>query len=181
MAGAGRRQLAGHALLAFGAWHLVDALLSHWLTGIHRIRADAANPLLWDLAWLALFGLVPMGLGWLLRRTGAGPGTGSGGPAAAATLGLVVLLAGPLAALPRAGAAGQSVVLFAPGVAGRQAFDALAEVGARVLWVDRGGGLWVVQLADPQAGRKLLRRGGWLAGEAGAAFGCLGWTTAQLK
>jgi uncharacterized membrane protein len=51
-------------LIGFGLWHVVDALLSHWLLGIHRIRMDVANPLLWDVGWLVVFGLLPLLAGW---------------------------------------------------------------------------------------------------------------------
>ncbi len=57
------RRVAAWGLIGFGAWHLVDAVGSHWLLGIHRIRMDAASPLAWDLAWAAAFGLAPLALG----------------------------------------------------------------------------------------------------------------------
>lgn len=70
-------RLAGSALLGFGGWHVLDALLSHWITGIHRIRGDVANPLFWDLLWVVAFGLLPMAAGWWLNRRpppGSAPG-----------------------------------------------------------------------------------------------------------
>ena len=82
--GAGRA-LAAWGLIGFGAWHLVDAVGSHWLLGIHRIRMDAASPLAWDLAWAAAFGAAPLALGLWLRGRGGGsrpPATdgGAAGP-----------------------------------------------------------------------------------------------------
>lgn len=53
-----RKTLLAHFLLGFGIWHVVDAVLSHWLIGIHRLRMDVPDPLPWELAWLALFGLL---------------------------------------------------------------------------------------------------------------------------
>ncbi|WP_324099374.1 DUF2243 domain-containing protein [Bordetella hinzii] len=50
--------------MGFGVWHIVDALFSHWITGIHRIRMDSGMPLFWDVLWLAVFGLLPFFLGW---------------------------------------------------------------------------------------------------------------------
>lgn len=68
----------------FGAWHVIDALVSHWITGIHRVRMDSEVPLMWDLIWLVLFGLAPIWLGWrMARRSRARPpgsGGGTGGP-----------------------------------------------------------------------------------------------------
>src|SRR5690606_22595817 len=52
--GANRRFIANF-WIGFGVWHVLDALLSHWLIGIHRIRMDVAHPLPWDVAWLVLF------------------------------------------------------------------------------------------------------------------------------
>ena len=45
-------------LIGFGLWHVADALLSHALLGLHRIRMDAAEPLVWDIGWLVIFGLL---------------------------------------------------------------------------------------------------------------------------
>jgi hypothetical protein len=87
-------RLWGATLLGFGAWHIVDSVLSHWLVGIHRVRMDSPSPLVWDLIWFFVFGV--------LRGIGAGGGSAGGGRAAAGTLGLSALLAGPIAALPGA-------------------------------------------------------------------------------
>jgi len=70
-------------------------------------------------------------------------------------LALTVVVAGPMAALPSAMPDGQAVVLFAPGMTGAQAFNALADVDARVLWADRSGGVWGVRLAGPASAWKL--------------------------
>jgi uncharacterized membrane protein len=62
------------AAVSFGIWHVLDAVLSHWLLGIHRIRTDVPEPLLWDIGWLVAFGLLPMLAGWMgLRRTRPSP------------------------------------------------------------------------------------------------------------
>ncbi len=37
-------------------------------TGIHRIKLDAENPLLYDIGWLVLFGAIPLAIGWMLKR-----------------------------------------------------------------------------------------------------------------
>ncbi|CAA7624006.1 DUF2243 domain-containing protein [Magnetospirillum sp. UT-4] len=59
-------------LMGFGGWHGLDAVVSHWLLGIHRIRMDTEVPLAYDLAWVAVFGLLPFLAGaWLLRRVRA--------------------------------------------------------------------------------------------------------------
>jgi uncharacterized membrane protein len=76
------------ALIGFGVWHVIDALLSHWLLGLHRIRMDSASPIVWDVAWLAVFGLLPL----LFAAVMPSRGRPSGG--AAAALMSITLLAG---------------------------------------------------------------------------------------
>jgi uncharacterized membrane protein len=93
-AGAGRAMLAA-ALVGFGAWHLIDAVVNHWLLGLHRINETVADPLPWDLAFFGL-GLAAVLAGLLIaRRGGQRPGRG-----AAAALGVALLLAAPVAAIP---------------------------------------------------------------------------------
>jgi len=71
LAGRGRgRRLVAFALIGFGAWHIIDAVLVHWILQLHRIRMDVDNPLLWDLIWLFPFGILATALGyWILQRT----------------------------------------------------------------------------------------------------------------
>ena len=83
-------RLAGDVLMGFGAWHTADAVLSHWLLGLHRIRMDTAVPLAWDLGWWAAFGALPLWAGWrMLREAGEDdPGDAprhAEGPSAAAS------------------------------------------------------------------------------------------------
>ncbi len=136
---------------------------------------DSANPLVWDLIWFFVFGVIPALIGWqVLRKSGSG--SAGGGRAAAATLGVSALIAGPIAALPNASDPTQIVVLFAPGVSSAQAFDALAKVDARVLWVDRSGGTWAVKVQDPGTSWQLYRSGAMLVSNTGFSLGCLSWT-----
>lgn len=132
------RRLLGWACLGFASWHVLDALLSHWLLGIHRIRMDVAQPLAWDLGWLAVFGLAPaaLGLHWVL-------------------------------------------VVFGPGVGAAAAFDALGQVGARILWSDRSGGAWLVDVDRPGAARRLYRQGAWWVADGAAAATCASWFAAR--
>ncbi len=82
-----RRALLASFLVGFGAWHVIDAVLSHWLIGLHRLRMDVPDPLPWELGWLGVFGVLPLAAGLLLGRrdppgaggAGHGPGGGSGG------------------------------------------------------------------------------------------------------
>ncbi|MDB5914580.1 MAG: hypothetical protein JWP22_3255 [Ramlibacter sp.] len=169
--------LWGSALLGFCVWHFIDVVLAHWIVGIHRVRVDSPNPLLWDLLWIAIFGALPLLLGWKMLRGGA-PGSGPGGGRAAATLGIAALLAGPIAAWPSA-PSDQVMVLFAPGTSSTAAFNALAGIDARVLWVDGSGGMWAVQLPDPARARSLYGSGALLVSNSPVAVGCFTWTRAR--
>ena len=57
-------------VIGFGAWHILDRVLSHWLFGIHRVRLDSDKVLFWDLLWFVVFGVAFAVLGWWLRRRG---------------------------------------------------------------------------------------------------------------
>lgn len=171
------RRLWSWALIGFGTWHIVDSIFSHWITGIHRIRVDSPNPLFWDLLWFAVFGVLPAVIGWLALRRG--PGNGRRGRHVAATLALAAILAGPLAALPT-GDPDQVVVMFRPGMEGAPAFNALAAADARVLWVDRSGGLWAVAMPEPKRARELYARGALLVSNSALAMGCFSWSRSSI-
>jgi uncharacterized membrane protein len=166
------RVLFGGILIGFGVWHIVDALLSHWLLGIHRIRMDSSSPMFWDLLWLGLFGLVPVILGWIM----SGPkDDGSGAvrsPAPARTLAtLLIIGAGALGIWPLRGSE-FTTVLFAPGTGQEHTIRALASVDAQVVWMDESGELAVVRLAGGQSGWGLFQRGAILVTGAGLPEGC---------
>lgn len=165
------RTLWAQALIGFGVWHIVDSFFSHWITGIHRIRVDSPDPLFWDLLWFAVFGVLPAAIGWWMHRRAGG----DRGRMAAAALALAAVVAAPLAALPAAGT-DQVIVMFRPGMEGAPAFDALAGADARVLWVDRSGGLWAVSLREPARARELYARGALLVSNSALAMGCFAWS-----
>ncbi len=178
LAAADGRRLLGAALLGFGIWQAVDVAGFHWVAGIHRIRVDVPDPLLWDLGWLAVVGLPPLLAGLWLRRSAAGgasPGGGGGhGRAAAAMLALSVLGAAPWASLPPPGAT-TAVVLFRPGLGLEGAFAAVAAADGRVVRADASGELLTVELGPQASAWRLYRHGALLVGTSGPAAGCLTW------
>jgi len=171
------RPLLGALCVGFGLWHAVDALLSHWLLGIHRIRIDSANPLAWDLVWLVVFGLLPLFAGWrwMKRRGGTSGGGGMCGSAAMVLLlGAFTTAAGAWALVP---APGQDLttVVFKPGAGPREVFAALDAVDGRLVWSDRAMG--VVVMAVPKERRwDLYRHGALLVSGSGAPAGCFNWS-----
>jgi uncharacterized membrane protein len=175
-------RLIGWALLGFGAWHVVDAVLVHWILQLHRIRMDVDNPLLWDLLWLVPFGVLFVVAGfWLLRRLpppddgGSSRGTAR---SAAAGLALAVLVAGPVAALPPAGPGqdDKSLVVFRPGMDFLDVVAATDAVGGRVVWRDAGEGVWLIALGPDARPATLYRHGALMVAAGPFAVGCLSWT-----
>jgi uncharacterized membrane protein len=177
VAASGGRRLLGAALLGFGVWQLTDVAVFHWLVGIHRIRVDVPNPLLWDVGWLAVTGLPPLLAGlWLRRSAAAGGGGGGGhGRAVAAMLAVAVIGATPLASLPPAGET-TALVLFRPGLGLEGAFAAVAAADGRVVRADASGELVAVRFGPESSVWKLYRHGALLVGTSGPLAGCLAWT-----
>lgn len=173
---AGRVSFA-NVLVGFGVWHVVDTLFSHWLTGIHRIRMDSPNPLLWDIAWLVVFGLVPLAIGTLMRRKD-GSGGVMRGSAVAVLLTAAVLSGGAAASLPPPDVS-QVMVYFRPGATAEQVFAAAAAVDGRVIWSDRSGQLWAFDLADGSRASTLYRHGALFVGSSLFPVGCLAWSRAS--
>ncbi|MGS1012970.1 DUF2243 domain-containing protein [Rhodanobacter sp. UC4450_H17] len=64
----GSRVLWGWMLVGWGIFNLVEGLVDHQLLGIHHVRSGP-HQLAWDMAFLA-FGVILVGLGWLLARSG---------------------------------------------------------------------------------------------------------------
>ena len=168
------RLLLANALIGFGLWQVADSILSHWLLGIHRIRMEAENVLLWDLIWFFVFGVAFIAGGWLVRRnTGAATGGGKRF-VAPSLLTLAVLVAGPVAALPPPDVTAV-MVLFKPGTSAESMLAAVADVEGRILWTDASGDLWTVDLDDPGKARAFYRHGALLVSNTMGPSGCLNW------
>lgn len=167
------RRLFANALIGFGIWHILDSILSHWVLGIHRIRMDVDNPLFWDLLWFAVFGLVPVVGGWLMRRRKRG-GDAHRVMSAPVALVLAVAVAGPLAALP-APSDGTVMVLFRPGITSQQAFVAMQAVEGRVLWTDPSGQLWAINMPEDGESSQLYGFGAMLVSNSILPAGCFNW------
>lgn len=61
------RCITGLLLIGFGLWHLFDGVVLHLIVQLHRIRPMAEMPLVWDLLWLVIFGILPLSIGLVLR------------------------------------------------------------------------------------------------------------------
>lgn len=198
------RHLMTWVLAGFGGWHVIDALLSHWLLGLHRIRQDAVQPLLWDIGWLAVFGLLPLAAAWRIgTRNGGEPPPGSttsaadsesgngagsdlrGSQATAArscawAVALLTLSAGVWSLRPPSDTS-QAVIVFRPDISTAQAFDALGAVDARLLWVDGSGDVWAVQGLESSARTALYWRGALFVSGGMSLAGCANWSSSAAR
>jgi uncharacterized membrane protein len=85
------RRFAGLLLMGWGVFNVVEGLVDHHLLSIHHVRDDVADPLWWDLGFLAL-GVALAGVGaalWRSPAVRAAPGGVREGSAVAAEHGTV--------------------------------------------------------------------------------------------
>lgn len=175
----------------FGLWHVADALLSHWLLGLHRIRMDVAEPLAWDVGWLLVFGLLPLAVGWVLKRRQqvsgrsdlrvSAPRSASGRSLPGLLPWLLItatLVAGWQAQRPPRPVDGRPTpvaVVLRPGAPAAPLLQAAARADARIVWVDADQAVWLL-LPPPGADlRKLYRHGALYVAGAMLAAGCAAW------
>ncbi len=170
------RRLLGALLLGVGLWHLADAVLSHLVLGLHRVRVDAANPLAWDLGWFAAFGFLPLGLGWALLRGGSG---GRGSRGALVALALVAVGAGGWALRPPPDMP-LTTAVFRPGMAPSEVERGIAALGGRVVWGTPELGVALIDMA-PERRWGLYQAGAVMVAGAGAPVGCLAWSEAGRR
>jgi uncharacterized membrane protein len=166
-----RRLLFAAILIGFGFWHVVDAVLFHWGLGIHRIRMDSENPLGWDMLWLAVFGILPFVIGWLMRRSSSGDGSNLSRSATARMLVAIFIVGMGLQALRPQGSE-FTTVLFAPGTGQADVLRAVASVDGELVWTDRTGEVVVIRVGREASGFRLFREGAILVSGAGMPPGC---------
>jgi len=166
------RVFLGNALIGFGSWHILDAVLSHWVLGIHRIRMEAAFPLFWDLLWFFLFGVLFAMAGLYLRSNGR-PGARSTG-FTPLTVAVTALGSGMAATLPPPGD-GNVLVVFRPDVSPAAALSALAEIDGHLIWSDASDQVWAIKLPENTSVFPLYRNGALLVSASPAVAGCLAW------
>jgi len=167
--------LVGALLIGFGLWHSVDGVLSHWVLGIHRIRMGSPNLLLWDLIWLAGFGVFPILLGWLFLGGPRRPGGGVLGSTYSVLL--AALLTTGLAAWSLQPPTGRpfTTIAFAPGVGPARIFAVMRELDARLVWSNADLSVMVLDVA-PDRRWRFYRHGALLVSGAGVPAGCAAWS-----
>jgi uncharacterized membrane protein len=175
------RSLGAGVLLGFSGWHMADAVLSHWLLGIHHIRMGVPDPVFWDLLWLGIFGLVPAAIGFALLRRPPSRGDHDRRNQSQSTLVsllVVTVIAGALASLSLpAGQNGKTIttVLLLPNATPTQLMAGATETDARVIWSSTQGDVWVLALdrtANPLA---FYRHGALFVSGTLMPAGCASW------
>lgn len=63
----GRRLLGGMAI-GWGGFNLVEGIIDHHVLGLHHVRENVANVMLWDIAFLA-FGALLVVAGYAIAHT----------------------------------------------------------------------------------------------------------------
>ncbi len=172
-------QTVGALFVGFGIWHIVDSVLSHWALGIHRIKLDSPNPLMWDLIWFVAFGLAPLLLGTFLVRRKTRPPAVRPAVMTLVPLGLITLASGVWSLQPPPDQPDFTTVVFRPGMGPEGAARAMAATDARLVWTDPDMSV-VVLSVDPDSRWLLYRYGALLVSGAGAPAGCFNWSRAEV-
>jgi uncharacterized membrane protein len=166
----GTRAVAGGGVLGFGLWNVIDVGFFHWVLGIHRIRVNVPDPMLYDLGWFVVLGIVPLAIGGLLLRGGTSS-PGRHGVAAAVVLAFLASWAAWQASLPPPNTR-TALVLFAPGASPGTLINAALAAGTTVVWIDPRGRMMAVSLDRPTARRLLYRSGALFVARSSALAGC---------
>ena len=131
------------------------------------------SALFWDLLWFGVFGILPLAVGWLMRRTGDDDGrrVTRSSAVARSLVALLVIGAGAQTLRPLRDSE-FTTVLFAPGTAPERIIGAIGSVDGRLVWADASGELVVIRIADGQPWLKLFRQGAILVSGSGLPAGC---------
>ncbi|KRE05030.1 hypothetical protein ASE63_25020 [Bosea sp. Root381] len=167
--GSGRTVIAA-VFVGFGCWHLLDAVLNHWILGLHHIREGSPNWLVWDLAFFALgLALVAAGL-WVgrpnQRLPGPPIGTGRAFCLAVLTTGTGIAAATPLTS-------GSNVtVVFSRTVPPAEVISAMAAIDGQLVWAAAEANIWTFAVPDRRAAWQLYGRGAVLVSGSMFGMGC---------
>lgn len=162
-------------LAGFGSWHLVDAVASHWILGIHRVRIDSSNPLAWDLIWLAAFGLAPLAAALIISRSrGLRARSAIGSDASIA---IAASLSAAMAAWSLQPPTDQplTTIVFASGTSASAVVEAIRSNEAKLVWADNRMSVVLVSVAPRRAWR-FYESGALLVTGAGLPVGCASWS-----
>lgn len=180
----GTRLLLANILIGFGAWHIVDSVLSHWILGIHRIRMDAENPLLWDIGWFVVFGISTVIAGFILRsRADRNGGSSDRNHHMPHLFALVTVVAGLAAAqpLPDSGSSNTVIVVLRPEVTSATFLSSLDKHDARIMWTNARGNVWAITTDRQTNLLTLYKQGAMYVSGTLTPAGCVAWLGVRTK
>lgn len=167
-AGSGQR-FVSRLLVGFGVWHLADAVVNHWLLGLHHIKEGSPYWLWWDVAFFAL-GLASIGLGTLVGRSEK-KGRSRLSKTIASGIGIFVLATGVVAALPFSNS-GPVTVVFRQGVSPSSVLAAVENAKGRIFWSNSEGDVWSVALENRFEAWKFYTHGALYVSGSLLGMGC---------
>ncbi len=62
-----RQMFIGLVIFTFGLFNFVEGIINHHILGLHHVKDDP-NPLMFDISFLILGGLLLIAVGWILIR-----------------------------------------------------------------------------------------------------------------
>lgn len=137
---------------------------------------DSSQPLLWDLAWLIVFGLGPLGIVWVMTSSGRG---GGGGQLVAPGLIIVTISAGLVSGVgPSLSGRQETIVVFRQQQSQQAMMETILSSGATVRWTDASGLVWGISETSLAGTLRLYGSGAALVSTTPIIAGCLAWTRA---
>lgn len=167
----GSKVFVSSLLVGFGAWHVIDAVLNHWILGLHHIKENE-NWLAWDVSFFAL-GIACVALGILLRtgRSGRGGAVSRHAGRLVLFIAFVISGLGLIAAYPWAGTDSVTVV-FDRGMSSDNIVAAIAAVDGRFVWSNPDGDVWTIVVDKPAKAWKLYGYGAVFVSGSMFGMGC---------
>lgn len=177
------RLLMANVMIGFGAWHVIDAVLSHWIFGLHHIRMDVSHPVLWDLLWFALFGVLMLTGGYLMRQWREPPPSGKDRRAKSRSaigpvlvIAVVVGAAATVAPVTPSNGISTTMVILRPQATPAPLLAALQGSDSRVVWSSDKGDVWALALDKNISALTLYRHGALFVSGTLLPAGCSAWT-----
>lgn len=155
-------------LTGFGVWHVLDAIINHWLLGLHHIKEDQYW-LLWDVIFF-IAGVICVAIGISLRRAqSAVRMPNRTGPIVMVLFATSV--AGGFSAVPF-GNGGNVVVAFDRGISEASRMAAVTSVDGRLVWNDNENAVWIIEVPSKLRALTLYGKGALVLGGTLAGAGC---------
>lgn len=155
-------------LTGFGAWHVLDAIINHWLLGLHHIKEDQYW-LLWDIM-VFIAGVICMSIAIVVYRTQTKVRMRKRSRPIVMVL-LATSVAGGAAAMPF-GYGDNVIVAFDRGSSEASQMAAVSSVDGRLVWNDNENAVWIIEVPSKFKALTLYGKGALILGGTLAGAGC---------